>query len=272
MADGVHPLAAAHLLIQAGRAGEAAALLAPVLAGSPTDAEVWLLHATAARLSGRLDAATTSASRAVRLDPVAAGPRAELATILAAQGLDDEARFQLERALAADPHNRWCLRTAWYVELAGGRPEAAVANGRRLVASDPSDPTAHRDLGAALLAAGRREEAEASLRWALQLDPSDPAALRALARALESPRPGDLLRTRATARRKGEAMELYVAAGAADPTMGWPGPAWPPSTPSGDDTAPTGLWCRPWWCAPRCWWWPAGTPIQRPPWWPRCCS
>jgi tetratricopeptide (TPR) repeat protein len=79
----------------------------------------------------------------------------------------------LERA--PDDASAWSNRGN--VQLALGRPEAAIADQNRAIALEPGNPDPHLNRGTAEEALGRWELAAADYRWILERDPRDASAL-----------------------------------------------------------------------------------------------
>jgi tetratricopeptide (TPR) repeat protein len=91
-------------------------------------------------------------------------------------GRFDEARPELERALALDPDHGPARFNLALLHTRTGAPEQAERELRAAVARDPNDAAAHGLLGRALARQGRIEEALAELDTALEQEPGLAAA------------------------------------------------------------------------------------------------
>ena len=206
----------ARALIDGGCASEAADVLAPLAAKSPSSPAVMSLLLEAFLLDGRLDDAEHTAHqlspalKETSLSSLTLG-RSELARrrsalalehLLNAARLDAKnirvllflgqaylnlrqwtsARRPFEEALDLEPDHAEALYGLCVVSLREGDPAAAVDLATAALRSNPSLPSAYFHRGIALKALGRSAEAAADLERALRLDPELRAARRFLAR------------------------------------------------------------------------------------------
>jgi tetratricopeptide (TPR) repeat protein len=125
--------------------------------------------------------------------------------ILLHQGKFDEARPELEAALAALPGNADVLQTMMGLDRRQGRFEESSARIAEAVAADPENPALQRLSGRALLGAGKGPEAEAAFKRAVELAPDDVESYQLLAGYYE-----------ATGRTQ-QTIETFEAALAVDP-------------------------------------------------------
>ena len=211
-----------------------------------------------ARLSGMvklaqidLEGARAAFEEARTLDPKAAGPRIDLARVLALQGRTAEATALLQEVLAADPANAAALTALVNLQVGAGQPEPALAAAEAARLKAPEDPGILGGLAAlylrtkqpdktlalldaagkkaagkavdpgllvlraqALLALGRRPEAEQTLRALLERAPDDVLLRRQLAELLAGDKQYDDARAllrEGLARRPGEPALLAAA-------------------------------------------------------------
>ena len=197
--------ARAERLLELGRAADARAQIALVLAAVPDDAAAQRLLV---RCMLNLDdpAALNAATRAVQLAPEhEQGHRlAALACIKA--GLDEQAITHARHAVALAPHE-WRTHHVLIRALTRPDPQAAYdagLTGRRLA---PHEPAMHLVVGLAALKAGLTDRAEESFRKVLQLEPDNATARNNL--AVVDLRSG----------RFGAAMDGFSAALTADPRL-----------------------------------------------------
>ncbi len=109
---------------------------------------------------------------------------ADLGTALADQGRRDEARENLERAVALDPRLAGAHLALGNLALQRGDAASAIEGYRRAADLDTGDPQAENNLGALLARRGEKEAAEASFRAAIGRDPGYAAAYDNLAELL----------------------------------------------------------------------------------------
>jgi tetratricopeptide (TPR) repeat protein len=196
----------AELLVSAGRAREAVALLEQAVAAAPNDAAT-LCHLALAYLhAGDRSRQLRAAERAAAADPesewahrlrcdalgaldqpaeaveaarqaVALAPREPLALLCLVKSLRAnreraEARLRADELVALAPqkpssHESWAL-----VALDDGRLADAEAGMRRALALDPASAVHHNNLGLVLLRQGQREAAVAAFENAARIDPT----------------------------------------------------------------------------------------------------
>lgn len=159
------------------RGGIAAALLAALLARSPTSAIFpwnWL--------------APPQERPACLLDPhVLRAPEVEDAYRLAfdalMQGRAEEAERRLREVVARDPEHAPAGVTLSYLLLERGDAAGAAVEAARVAKLDPCEEKAWFNLGSALLLEGRYQAALGALHKTVELDPYDPASHTALGQA-----------------------------------------------------------------------------------------
>lgn len=159
-------------LAEAGRAGEAIAVLERALALKPGDAQLHWILGTTHRVAGQRDRAIKRYRAALDLDP---GHEASLGN-LAEIGDPEEAVERLDRALAAFPGRAPIHFRRGTVLNRLGRGAQAVESFARAIAIDPGVAPFHINHGIALRQAGRLEESVAALDRALQIKPGDALA------------------------------------------------------------------------------------------------
>ena len=101
--DGGNAAVLGQYLTDAGRAGEAVALLRPYAAAADPSLDVLVAQGVALARLGRLSEAATALERARRADPSNAMARVELGTVRLLAGQDARAREAFEEALRLDP-------------------------------------------------------------------------------------------------------------------------------------------------------------------------
>ncbi len=195
------------LLLQAGRAREAAPVFEALVALDPESFEGHYGLGVAFQELGRKDAAVEAFSTAVEIDPrntksylrlseadadgaegwlrrgIAVHEDRVLADRLAEVLLQSgdaakraEARALLEGATSKAPQDGLAAYNLGQLLLAEGEIERALTELERASRLTPDDPDAHQALGSALALSGRREEAIESFRRALDLSPCFAAA------------------------------------------------------------------------------------------------
>src|SRR5256885_1440384 len=112
----------AHLLCDVHRPAEAAALIAPVLAGNPDSVAGWLALTRALLLLDDLDGALDAAHRAAALNPDDALAHGLASTVLREQGRHAAAVEAAELAVQLDPLNPEWYQTPADALLAPGGP------------------------------------------------------------------------------------------------------------------------------------------------------
>lgn len=121
-----------------------------------------------------------SAEAVPAADASPARDRALHALALAAEGHDEEAVAEVDRALALAPGTAWVHIARSAVFREAGRKGDALRSADEAVRLAPDDPRAHRERAASLAAVGRLTEARAAAQRAAQLAPEDPVVLRRL--------------------------------------------------------------------------------------------
>jgi arylsulfatase A-like enzyme/Flp pilus assembly protein TadD len=195
------------LLLQAGRAEEAANVFQEYAAHDPGSFDAHYGLGVSLLSAGRMDAAVEALAKAVEIDPrnaksylrlsEADGANAEgwlrrgiaahadrvlvdrLAEMLLQSDQPEkraEARALLEGLAAKAPRDGLAAYNLGQLLLVEGENERAVSELERAARLSPSDPDAHQALGSALALSGRRDEAIESFRRAIELSPCFAAA------------------------------------------------------------------------------------------------
>lgn len=154
-----------------GRADQAMAQLAPVLAAHPDHPEVLRLHAGILSLRGDHASARAAMERAVELRPLDGLYHNTLGTVLGTSGDFDAAIRALNRACELQPD----LATAWYnlgvMLIRCVRYDEAVTALQRAVSLDSDNMDARAQLGDMLRTQGRAAESAAEYRKVLDSRP-----------------------------------------------------------------------------------------------------
>jgi tetratricopeptide (TPR) repeat protein len=174
-------LARAGALLEIGRAADARALLATMLAAGIEDPRLWNLDAAAARATGQFDDALRSAERGVALAPAWAPVVGELALILAVARRHRDAARHAQRVIELAPEDPWSWIVASEVARRAGRRAEAVAAADRLIDLDPQSAQSWEVAARAADLARDRTGAEERLRRALSIEPTRATSLRLLA-------------------------------------------------------------------------------------------
>jgi len=197
----------ADLLVSAGRAREAVALLEQAVAGAPNDATT-LCHLALAYLhGGDRPRQLGAAERAAAADPESEWAHRLRCDALGALGRQSEAVEAARRALALAPREPLallCLVKSLRAIKAG---DEARARAEELAALAPQKASSHESLALVALDEGRLADAEAGLRRALALDPESATYHNNLGLVL--------LRQE----RRAEAVTAFENAARIDPTM-----------------------------------------------------
>jgi tetratricopeptide (TPR) repeat protein len=125
---------------------------------------------------GKLDRAVTLLRRLLTVQPGHANGRVALGTALVRQHRHEEARVELERAVADDPSNPWAHSNLGACLLSLERAEEAVGHLRKATELQPTYERAWCGLGQALEATGDTAGADEAYRQTLALAEVGPAA------------------------------------------------------------------------------------------------
>jgi tetratricopeptide (TPR) repeat protein len=178
----VGDLSRASVMIDLGRYGDAASLLASVVASSPDSSRAWCLLSRAHLGDGNAVEAVAAAARARALGPADDWPYRLTSTALIALGQTGEAVTAAQEACRRAPHfwrAHLCLAQA---ATAAGQHEMAAEAAIAALALAPEQPDVHVTAGKAALARG---EFGAARRWqesALAIDPAHSDAINELGR------------------------------------------------------------------------------------------
>jgi tetratricopeptide (TPR) repeat protein len=175
-------------LTEAGRAGEAAALLGPYAKQPGQDLDLLTAYGMALATCGKRRDALAVFERARAEHPTNAMVLANVGTVLLMDGNVAGARQAFEAALDIDPDVARAHNSLGVIAAREGRMPEAIERWKRACALDPEDYQTLFNLGSVLWRAGRREEArpylEAYLRAAPPaLEARDVARVRALLRS-----------------------------------------------------------------------------------------
>jgi predicted CXXCH cytochrome family protein len=121
---------------------------------------------------GDLARAEEGYRRALAVDDLAIGPKANLALLLARQGKAEEAERLLREVLAANPAEAQVAYSLGLLVAEAGRIDEAATFLARAATGMPGNARAAYNAGLALAQAGRPDEAEAMLRRAVAIEPS----------------------------------------------------------------------------------------------------
>jgi predicted O-linked N-acetylglucosamine transferase (SPINDLY family) len=178
---------------QAGRAAEAAELLARAVAARPDRADAHNNRGNVLRDLGRPAEALTSFDRALTFRPASAEALTNRGNALRDLGRHAEAMASYDRALAHKPEHVAAWNNRGGALRALGRRAEALASYDRALSLQPGLADAHSNRGALLSELGRHDEAVAACDRALAARPDNVAAhvnrgvaLRALARHAEA--------------------------------------------------------------------------------------
>jgi tetratricopeptide (TPR) repeat protein len=175
-------LSRASVMIDLGRYGAAASLLASVLASSPDSGRGWCLLSRAHLGAGNAPEAIAAATRASALDPADDWPYRLISTALIATGQPGDAVTTAQEACRVAPHfwrSHVCLAQA---ATADGQHDVAAAAARTALTLAPEVADVHITAGKAALARG---ELAIARRWqesALAIEPTHPGAINELGR------------------------------------------------------------------------------------------
>lgn len=175
-------LTRAAVMIDLGRYGDAASLLASVLATSPDSSRGWCLLSRAHLGSGNAAEAVVAAARASALDPADDWPYRLTSTALISLGQTAEAVAAAREACRLAPHfwrSHVCLAQA---ATANGQHDVAVAAADTALALAPEVADVHVTAGKAALARGELAMARRWQQSALAIDPTHPGAINELGR------------------------------------------------------------------------------------------
>jgi Flp pilus assembly protein TadD len=169
-------------LLERGRAGHAATLLAPVVGRDPLNVGAWLLLTRAHLALGRVDDALEAARVALRLEPSDVETLFWVSAAYSANGRHELAITAAEHACGAEPGHPRLLERHGRALLAAGR----VADAGRVLQAGAEiafyDADLHVAHGAALFAAARPAGAREAYGRALEIDPGHERARAELGR------------------------------------------------------------------------------------------
>ncbi|MGA2070470.1 MAG: tetratricopeptide repeat protein [Sedimentisphaerales bacterium] len=197
----------ANILIDKGRAREAAAYLSKAIERRPDSPEIHNNYGNALRETGRTDEAIEHFKIALKLKPDfklarynlglalakkgdyegaieqyrlyagaeanLADARQELATQLAKEGKVNEAINQFQQAMIVKPDSTEVLSNFGYALAQSGKPKEAIEYYDRVLAKDPNNVITHGRLALALASVGRNDEAIEQCRIVLATRPND---------------------------------------------------------------------------------------------------
>jgi arylsulfatase A-like enzyme/Flp pilus assembly protein TadD len=155
----------------AGRAGEAAAVLADLPSGAAGDPLAWHERALALSAAGRRDEALRAEERALALNPLLPEGHNHRGTLLAAAGRLPDALQAFTDAIRLDPNNADALTNRGNALRGLGRGDEAARDFAAAAARDPSALGARNGLGVLAVEQGDLERAAALFAEVLALDP-----------------------------------------------------------------------------------------------------
>lgn len=174
----------AAVLIDLGRAAEAAEVAARAAASAPDLAPAHVVHSSALLASGDAAGAEAPARRAIEIDPDSPRTLTQLGLVLNAQRRFDESSPVLERARALAPRDPGPARLLAIAACERGDLALAAHAARDAAALTPDHPTTLDLAGAVLIRCGLEDESVPLLHRALRLG-AGPDAHHHLGIALE---------------------------------------------------------------------------------------
>ncbi len=160
-------------LTQAGRAGEAVAVLTPFAARRDADVDLLTTLAQARARLGAVDEALALLRRARDQAPHNAQPLIHEGTVLLMAGRKAEAQAAFEQALARDPSSARAQSSLAAIAVQDGRIDEAMRRWREAVARDPAEFAPIFSLGVAFARGGQLAQARACLEFFAEHAPSD---------------------------------------------------------------------------------------------------
>ena len=158
-------------LTEAGRAKEAAEVLAPYMTAVQPDLDLLSARGMALASLGRRDEALETFARARAVDPSNAQVLANIGTVYLMADQLALARQAFEAALDVDPGVARAHNSLGVIAAREGRTDEAIERWRRAVALDPRDYQTLFNLGLTLRKAGRAAEARPYLESYLKAAP-----------------------------------------------------------------------------------------------------
>jgi len=158
-------------LTEAGRAKEAAEVLAPYMTAVRPDLDVLTARGMALASLGRREEALETFERARATDPANARVLVNIGTVYLMAGDLTHARQAFEAALDVDPGVARAHNSLGVIAAREGRTDEAIERWRRAVALDPRDYQTLFNLGVTLRKAGREAEARPYLESYLKAAP-----------------------------------------------------------------------------------------------------
>jgi arylsulfatase A-like enzyme/tetratricopeptide (TPR) repeat protein len=183
-------LTRARVLVELGRADEAAAAFQRVLALRPDHGGALRGLGDLALARGDLAAAERFLARVVEEDPRDARALVKLGIVHVRGGRLDAALAAFREAVARDPADAEALLALGGALAKAGRPAEAVPLFERAIAAGARSPATLNGLGFARLEAGDQGGALESLRASLALDPRQPGVAQAVAELRRARRAG----------------------------------------------------------------------------------
>jgi choline-sulfatase len=155
----------------AGRAREAAAVLADLPAGTGADALAWHERALALSAAGQPAEALQAEERALAVNPLLPEAHNHRGTLLAGRGQTLEALRAFAEALRLDPNNADALTNRGNALRALGRRDEAARDFAAAAARDPAASGARNGLGVLAVESGDLDRAAALFAEVLSRDP-----------------------------------------------------------------------------------------------------
>lgn len=172
----------AQILLKSSQPGEAANLLAPILAKHADDAQLLALTGQSYMQAREFGKAAGYLEKAVALAPEASVVRTSLGMARLSQGQNDSGLAELQRATELDPKSAPALVALIQAQAELKNYDKALATVARLEKLQPDNPQTHNLKGAVLLAKGDRQAARAAWEKALSQQPTYFPTVTALVR------------------------------------------------------------------------------------------
>jgi tetratricopeptide (TPR) repeat protein len=174
-------LARAKLLIQTGRAGQAAADLHPIVEKAAEDHRAWAVLAEAYEADEEIDSALGAASKSVRFAPRDPSYRLLLGRLCRKSGQLDRALDELTQAQKNSPTDTRLPLELGRVYEDRREPDKALEAFQRAVALNPDCEPAHFHAGLILKQLKAYQQAAQMFERCVELNPKDSNALHQLA-------------------------------------------------------------------------------------------
>ena len=180
------PLQNAAILLQSGKASQAAEILENLISESPESYDALILLGIIRATLGNPDAAIHLFERAVQINPGNSDAYFNLAIACGENGRIDDAIRHYHRSLEIDPKNEASNINLGHLLRDNNDLIGAVDCYNRALEINPENAMVHSDLGNALVGLVRLDEAVAAYHHALEINPNRAPILSNLGNALEA--------------------------------------------------------------------------------------